>query len=331
VGVIASLTAGFEALNRKLWLLLIPIGLDLVLWCGPQVSVAPIVRRAAALWLTSPAANSFDQQQIVALRQALEGLARSFNLFALLSLAVPGRDVAVRLFTNILTNVLGVPALNMTRDEALAPAPIRVSAIELSDPWALFVVATLLLLLGVLLSAVFLSLVAQIVRDGEVQVPTLLRCIGPNAIHLAAYLLLGVGLLVLVALPFLFLAMPLLLTVPTTGALLVTMPWLWVGFYLFFAPAAIFVSEVNPIRAVWYSFNVMRVDPWRALGLILCISAIQAGLPMLWQQITAWPWGVLVGTVGNAYVGAGLTAAALIFYRDRYRQWQELVMAAGPR
>ena len=331
MGVIGTLTAGFETVNRRLWLLLFPIGLDLLLWCGPQISIAPIVRRVAAVWITSPATGSYDQQQIVALRQGFEGLARSSNLLALLSLTAPSRDVAVRLFTFVFANILGVPALVTNRDETTAAAPIQVPTIELSEPWALVVTATVLLLLGVLLSALFLSLIAQIVRDDEVRVPALLRCVGPNAVHIATYLVLGCVLVTLVSIPILAFATPLLLNDPALGTFLVITPWLWLGFYLFFAPGAMLVNEVHPARAVWYSFNIMRLYPWRAMGLIVSMIVIQGGLPMLWQQIMAWPWGVPIGIVGNAYVSTGLTVTCMIFYQDRYRQWREMVMAAGPR
>jgi hypothetical protein len=133
------------------------------------------------------------------------------------------------------------------------------------------------------------------------------------------------------ALPLLLFTMPFLLAEPSIGTLLLIAPWLWLGFYLFFAPGAMLVSEVHPGRAVWYSLNIVRTDPWKSLGLVICMSVIQVGLPMLWQQIMVWPWGVLIGIVGNAYVGTGLVVATMIFYRDRYRQWREVVMATGPR
>ena len=47
-GVIDTLTAGYSVVNRSPWVLLIPILLDVFLWLGPQISLAPVVDRAIA-------------------------------------------------------------------------------------------------------------------------------------------------------------------------------------------------------------------------------------------------------------------------------------------
>ena len=98
---------------------------------------------------------------------------------------------------------------------------------------------------------------------------------------------------------------------------------LWIGFYLFFVIDAIVISDVGPIRAIWNSINVVRRNLWSALGLVILINIIAMGLPYLWRALTATPWGTALGILGNAYVGSGLVAASLIFYRDRYRAWVE--------
>ena len=331
MGVIATLTAGFETVNRRLWLLLFPISLDSLLWCGPQVSIAPLVRQAAAWWLTSPMMSAYSPQQIAALRQGLVEFARSFNLLSLLSLMLPDRDVLFRLLTHVFTNILGVPVLAGHRNGAVAVAPIQLPAIELSDPGSLAVMTIGLGLAGLFLNALFLSLMAQIVRDNEVQVPALLRRVGLNAANIGAYLALGGVFLVVVGLPLLVLALASFLANPMIGVMLVLIPWLWLGFYLFLAPSAMLVSEASPLRAMWYSFNTVRVDLWRTLAFIGSVSVIQAGVSVLWQPLMAWPWGVVIGIMGNAYVSTGLVAATMILYNERYREWQEIVMAAGPR
>ena len=42
-GVIETLSAGFAAVNRQLWVLLLPVLLDVFLWLGPHVSYSPLV------------------------------------------------------------------------------------------------------------------------------------------------------------------------------------------------------------------------------------------------------------------------------------------------
>src|SRR5438270_4936064 len=52
-GVIETLSAGYTAVNRQPWVLLLPVLLNVFLWLGPHVSYAPLVDPAvtdATLW-----------------------------------------------------------------------------------------------------------------------------------------------------------------------------------------------------------------------------------------------------------------------------------------
>ena len=75
--------AGFETLGQNLWPVAFPLGLDLFLWLGPQLSVAPLIE-----WFISVSkvtqSSSYDPQ----LGEVLEQFAERFNLFSLLD-AVP--------------------------------------------------------------------------------------------------------------------------------------------------------------------------------------------------------------------------------------------------
>src|SRR5205807_5330192 len=42
-GVIETLSAGYAALNRQLWVLVLPVLVGVVLWLGPHVSYSPLV------------------------------------------------------------------------------------------------------------------------------------------------------------------------------------------------------------------------------------------------------------------------------------------------
>ena len=46
-GVIETLSAGYAAVNRQLWVLLLPVLLNVFLWLGPHVSYSPLVGPAA--------------------------------------------------------------------------------------------------------------------------------------------------------------------------------------------------------------------------------------------------------------------------------------------
>ena len=92
--------------------------------------------------------------------------------------------------------------------------------------------------------------------------------------------------------------------------------------YFMFTPDAIVLTEVGPLRAAYLSFNVVRRNFWPALGLMGSFLLISEGLSVLWRSQMETPIGLLVGVLGNAFVGAGLAFAAMRFYDDRLRRWR---------
>src|SRR5262245_11779287 len=59
--LIDTFSAGFLALNRRLWLVLIPLALNLYLWYGTQLSFAPLISDIAALIGRLPQAAASEE------------------------------------------------------------------------------------------------------------------------------------------------------------------------------------------------------------------------------------------------------------------------------
>ncbi len=51
MGPLACITTGFEVVARAPWLAVLPLLLDLFLWLGPRLSVAPILQDFKAFLL----------------------------------------------------------------------------------------------------------------------------------------------------------------------------------------------------------------------------------------------------------------------------------------
>jgi hypothetical protein len=103
--------------------------------------------------------------------------------------------------------------------------------------------------------------------------------------------------------------------------------FIWVGIwfyiYLFFFVNALILNDAGILRALWNSFNVVRRNFWSTIGLMLLMGLIGAGFSIIWRMLSTSSWGTLLAIMGNAYIGSGLAAASLTFYRDRYVAWQE--------
>jgi hypothetical protein len=285
---------GYQAINRRPWVVGIPAGLSAYLWLDPPLALAELagslragIRSAAHLASTEAAAQEPLVQQVLLSGARL--LIRWLNL-------VP----------------LHVPA-------GLVAAPGSDSGLRLV---AAVVVANLAALL---LSGLFLTLLGGAVGGERVAPLDALRQALRVAWRIALYLLAVLGVGLIMGLPFLAISAIVVATlpnalVPVLAAWYVALFWAYV--YTGFAPEAILISRVGPLRAIYHSVNVVRRNLLATLGLLLVSFLIISGLGVVWRQIGDSPGGVAAAILGSAYVGSGLSAARLQFYRERLALWR---------
>ena len=72
VGIIDSLSAGYRFLGRRVEVLLIPILLDLLLWLGPRLSVAPIFQQIADFYRNAATMEGMPADMVEMSRQVSE-------------------------------------------------------------------------------------------------------------------------------------------------------------------------------------------------------------------------------------------------------------------
>ncbi|MPZ15621.1 MAG: hypothetical protein GEU73_14570 [Chloroflexi bacterium] len=293
-GLFDTLQAGFTLINRHAWLLAVPIAVDLVLWLGPQVTAEALLEP----WLARSGAA-------LALQPGVEG-------------AVQGALVSYSLLSLLAVPLLGVPSV---RAGTLGIGPI----IPIDTIGVAAVVAAGAILVGVGIGALFYGLLGQVVREGQARpyafLPDLgdlyVWSLGLFGLFLAAFLVGGIplGLLVTtvdtVSPTFVGLLAPVLL------GLLV-----WVFIYLFFTVDALFVSRIPPLSAARKSIQVVRHNFWSSLGLIGLILVISSGFPILWTALAnnlRTP-GTIAGIIGHSYLSAGLAAASMTYYKERFER-----------
>lgn len=298
--LIEPLIEGYAALNRRLWVLIVPIGLDLFLWLGPRVSPERLAEALRAVVASVPQVDPAQGTQVM---EALREWGQTANLCHLLSAYL------LPLF---------VPRLGTAEPPGYAPprwAP---------EPAWMLLLPVVALLLGLLFWSLYITPLADLVRGnpqrGTALLTRMLRTWGRMA-RLLAVVAFGC---VVFLLPAGFLASLSALLSPGLAALMSFLGLaflLWILFYLYFAPSAVPFSGVGPLRAIYYSLQVVRSNFWQSLGFVLLVTFIRLGTAALWQRLGNYPAGVVVGILGNAYIGGGLAAACLIFYRERLRMW----------
>ena len=308
-GIIDTLSAGFHLVNRAPWVLAVPVGLDLLLWLGPRLSVATLGERAVAgmermVAEAGAAAGAAAEGQVEGFRQGLEALrvlAGSFNLLSLLAFGGFGMESAVP----------------VARGGAGG-------SVELLSGAQVALVSLVLLLLGVGLAALWLGAIAQLVRDGRGSASRLLVKLPRYWLAIVGFVALLIGGAIAVTLPLLLLAAVAQVFVPALGAFLtlfvavaLQLLVIWAVLYLFFFATAVVVSEVGPIRAATNSIRVVSLNFWATLGFIIITWVIMRGLHVVWQTLAESPVGLALAILGNGYVESGLAAASMLFYSNR--------------
>jgi len=312
LSIIEALTAGFNTITRRLWLILIPAALDVYLWLGPKISIARLVRRLDPL-LTPEATmklSESDAYNLAMSREAFIEMGENFNLFSLLS-----------------NTFLGLPNLIVIGSSNLSP---NQPTMEVANGWIGLGLVVAFVLVSVVIACFYLVMIAQVVRDGKVNLENMSRRVLSVSGRIVA-----LGIIMLLIMLVLILPISIFLTlvafvsqgfaIMLLGAFSLMVFWgsIIVMVYLFYFIDDLVINENGLLQSVWNSMIMVRRNLWPTLGIILLTNVLGAGLMLIWQRLVFASWGMVIAILGNAFVGSGLVAAVMIFYMDRYRKWQE--------
>ncbi|MGC9041878.1 MAG: hypothetical protein ACP5MJ_20500, partial [Roseiflexus sp.] len=303
--IIDTLSEGYRAIHRRPAALLLVFAFNLALLLTAPVSFAPLFDRfdgfLARLAGASTETTGDAQSQMSALLAELgqTDLRQALALMNVMPRFIVPRFAPGALATNgadAVITIASVPAAALT-----------------------FVLINLIVFpIGVL----FLTLVGAAVRGEPAWQRDLWRAmvrigaavIGVMAILVAAFVLIGF--------PFALVAALLMAVNDVLGVLafsLILVVMIWVQIYVGFANEAIVMSRVGPLRALRASFELVRRNLWGVVGFLLLSLLITRGTEVIWEMLGASMIGGVAAALGSAYIGVGLAAARMAFYRERVR------------
>jgi hypothetical protein len=308
-GVIETLSAGFSAVHRQLWVLLLPVLLDVFLWLGPHVSYSPLVGPAVT------SASEWTRQVALGPRRAprnpdlLLAVDQTRQWLIAQSDEVNGMDA-------LTWGPIAVP------NPAALPSPNEDLAF-VSGWWEGAALLGASIGLGLLLGGWFyggLAAASTGSRGGPLDAGrstprAVVDVLGLVALLIGTGLLLGVPVVLLIG--FTAVVSP---PVAILGSVLLAAGLLFAVIHLFFAVDAIFVSGAGPLSAVQRSVVLVRRNLRPSVALIVLTWLILAGMARVWDVLATTmqsPYGVALGILGNAYIASGLIAAGMIFYIQR--------------
>lgn len=291
-GVIETIGNAFALLNKRPYLVVAPLILDLFLWLGYRLSLEPLTNTIVR-WLGSvPSTDAATVDRI-------KSLGTSFNLFELLAISTPTM---------------------VTRASADTVAGATSYTFSASPWWVLPPLALVLSVAGVMIGVVYLTLLGYLVRGESLASTAVIRASAVNTVRTIGYILLVIGIVLLVSLPVFMLSGILLafgISIVPLTAVFVFLGAMWAYVLLYFAQDAIIISSAGPARAIYLSYHVVRANFWPSVGLIVATMIIQIGTPLALIIFTRQTFGVPIAFLIHAYILTGLAVAAMLFYRDR--------------
>ncbi|MDW8327694.1 MAG: hypothetical protein RMK99_14115 [Anaerolineales bacterium] len=309
-GVVASLIGGFEAVNARLMLALLPLLLDLWLWLGPRLSVKPLLEDAVAQLeaLEQQPGDEAMLSSVQAMQETLLQMGESFNVFTYLSMAP-----------------LGLPSLMSSLPATATPfgSPIWW---PISNPFLLLAVFGLLVLMGLWAGALYFGAIAQQVRDAKLDPARLLRDVWADWLRFVVLALIFAMVVAVIGFPALLLAGMLAQFNRFLGQLVI-----WAAaalafstlIFFGFTPHGIVYQRRGLFGALWDSPQLVFHNLSQTIGLYAVIMLIGYGLGLLWRLPGVETWWLAIGLGAHALTSTALLAATFVFYKDRYRFWVE--------
>ncbi|MBN1875755.1 MAG: hypothetical protein JXA33_16140 [Anaerolineae bacterium] len=323
MGVWACLATGFEVVARRPYLSIPPLLLDLFLWLGPRLSLAPIFKDVTDIlqeFFLLGDISSETEQLYVLMGALLNEAATRYNLFSML---VPAP-------------LLGIPSLMAQRMPVIWPLARTRTEVEIASVFLVAFWSLVLVFAGLGLNALYLRLIgASVIMETESKLP------GPETAMLLWWRL--IQLLIGLALAVISVSMVsgLLVTLigmfsPVIAGFVMTMIsslMLLVGFHFIFVIPAIVQLRHTPFQAIKESILLTRGDFLGSAGLVLLLLVTWRGLNVVWSLPDPASWSTLIGIGGHAFVVSGLIATLLVFYQERLdflKQLQSLFTAKDP-
>ena len=304
-GVMRSLRAGFDAVSSHVWLILLPLLLDVLLWLGPRLSVGGLldpffrmVFNQARTTLTS----SSDLQRFTTYQSAFIEVLERFNLLSLL-----GR---LQTFPVGISSLL---AQTMPMETPLGSQDV----VQITSLPGLLGLGFLFTVIGWVVGGLYFRWVSGIALGDANQITTIsLSWAIIQTLILSVVWVIGLMMIIIpamVVLTFLTLLSPLLASIVLLVAFFFSF---WLIVPLFFTPHGIFVRRQNAFYSIFTSLRMARFTLPTSGLFVLCVFLLSTGLNYLWSVPTDDSWMLLVGIAGHAFITTALLAASFVYYRD---------------
>lgn len=354
-GIIDALAAGLNLAGRRLWLMIIPVTIDVVLWLGPRLSINKLLQQLLVAWeallqaVYTPAQLAILGDTLSVFREVASQVGQQLNMVMVLTagwLAPTSALTAVQANRLLLVSdsVLAPIGLGLQLPGILVPAQTS-RTIEINSLPLMIGIGIGLWLIAQAITTFYLrwaaiSLDGVVIRVGENDKQTQHSPIKTAWVPFLPLFVRFAGLSLLLSVLVALIRVPLATTTAIalmTGSTGVTFLFalsggltLWLTLSLlismFFAGEAMLLDRQGFLAGIWRSLILARISGLRTLALVLLVNLLMLGARAVWGLIGGSPLGIAVAILGNAYLVTGLVLATMIYY-DGLRRMAQAVMA----
>jgi len=301
----SSLRAGFDTVSSHVWLIILPLLLDLLLWFGPRLSVDQLLGpffRLVFNQMRITLTSSSDVQRFMAYQAALSEVVERFNLLSL--------------FGRLQAFPVGVSSLLAQTMPIKTPFGSQ-AVVQVTSVPGLLGLAFLFTVVGWVAGGLYFRWVSGIALGNANRITmislswAILQTLILSVIWVVGLLLIFIPAMFI--LTFLTLFSPLLASAVLLIALFFSF---WLIVPLFFTPHGIFVRRQNAFYSIFTSLKMARFTLPTSGLFVLCVFLLTTGMNYLWSVPTDDSWMLLVGIAGHAFITTALLAASFVYYRD---------------
>ncbi len=308
-GLFTSISSGFEAVARHIYVILLPVLLDGLLWLGPHVRVQTLLQPMIASWATLSEEGLLEADVLQQMQEIWTVAVARFNVLSLMN-----------------TFPIGVPSLVA----GIAPenTPLgRAPEWQVESVGQFMLIYALVILTGFVLGAIYLRWVAHITLQPQ-QNPLSLKNMVWSVVH-ACFIMLGYGVVYIILLIPIMIVLTLLALINLGLAQFVAFLALFmlVGTLVpvYFSAHGVFVYGYNALRSLMQSIKLVRFTFPVSVLFMLIMFVLYQGLSYLWRIPDETSWLLAVGILGHAYIGTALAAGGFIYYRDM-NAWLQVML-----
>lgn len=300
-GVISSLRAGFDVVASHVWLIFVPVAMDLLLWLGPRVGAGSLFSSLVSRLIELIAGTRpLPPQDIQALNDTVEFFSRLNLLSWLRTFPVGIASLEAYSFQNELQlqTPLGLPGV------------VQVGSIIGLIGWAF-----LLTIAGWIGGGLYFRWVSVATLGEEEAGISPLRAIAQTFLLSFGWMIGAFIILIPVSfvLGFLTAISPML---GNTVVIVILLLSYWLIVPLFFMPHGIFARRQNALYSVLSSLRMSRFTLPTSGMFVFSVFLLARGLSYLWSVPKNDSWMTLVGISGHAFITTALLAASFVYYRD---------------